>query len=42
MTGSHVKDYDGKNILLQDGQTISSATVLWAAGVKGNIPDGVD
>jgi len=42
MTGSHVKDYDGKNIHLQDGQTISSATVLWAAGVKGNIPDGVD
>ena len=42
MTGAHVKDYDGKNILLQDGQTISSATVLWAAGIKGNIPDGVD
>ena len=42
MTGAHVKDYDGKNIHLQDGQTISSATVLWAAGVKGNIPDGID
>jgi len=42
MTGSHVKDYDGKNIHLQDGQTISSATVLWAAGIKGNIPDGID
>jgi NADH:ubiquinone reductase (H+-translocating) len=42
MTGAHVKDYDGKDILLQDGQTISSATVLWAAGVKGNIPDGID
>ena len=42
MTGAHVKDYDGKNILLQDGKTISSATVLWAAGIKGNIPGGVD
>src|SRR6188768_697261 len=42
MTGAHVKDYDGKNILLQDGQTIPSATVLWAAGIKGNIPGGVD
>ena len=42
MTGAHVKDYDGKNIHLQDGKTISSATVLWAAGVKGNIPNGVD
>ena len=42
MTGAQVKDYDGKNILLQDGRSISSATVLWAAGIKGNIPDGVD
>ena len=42
LTGSHVKDYDGQNILLQDGKTIPTATVLWAAGVKGNIPDGVD
>src|SRR5688572_1837556 len=42
MTGAQVKDYDGKNVLLQDGQTISSATVLWAAGIKGNIPNGVD
>lgn len=42
MTASQVKDYDGKNVFLQDGQTIPSATVLWAAGVKGNIPGGVD
>jgi len=42
MTGAHVKDYDGKSILLGDGQSIPSATVLWAAGIKGNIPDGVD
>jgi len=42
MTGLQVKDYDGNNILLQDGQTIPSATVLWAAGIKGNIPGGVD
>jgi len=42
MTGAQVKDYDGKNVLLGDGQSITSATVVWAAGVKGNIPDGVD
>jgi NADH:quinone reductase (non-electrogenic) len=42
MTGAHVKDYDGKNIYLQEGEAIPSATVLWAAGVKGNIPGGVD
>jgi NADH dehydrogenase len=42
ITGSHVQDYDGKNVLLQNGQTIPSATVLWAAGIKGNIPGGID
>ena len=42
MTGALVKNYDGKDILLQDGKTISTATVLWAAGIKGNIPGGVD
>jgi len=42
ITGALVKDYDGKNVLLQDGNIISSATVLWAAGIKGNIPGGID
>ena len=42
MTGAHVKDYDGKNVLLQDGSSIPSGTVIWAAGIKGNIPVGVD
>lgn len=42
ITGSHVKDYDGKNVSLQNGQTIASATVLWTAGIKGNIPGGID
>ena len=42
MTGAHVKDYDGKKIYLQDGQSIPSSTVLWAAGIKGNIPGGID
>ena len=42
MTGAQVKDYDGKKVLLGDGESIPSATVLWAAGIKGNIPGGVD
>lgn len=41
-TGVHVKDYDGKNVHLQNGEIITSSMVLWAAGVKGNIPGGVD
>ncbi len=42
ITGTHVKDYDGRDVHLQDGKTIPSGTVLWAAGIKGNVPDGVD
>src|SRR5215212_3807692 len=42
MTKTIVKDYDGKNALLADGSTIPTYTVIWAAGIKGNVPDGVD
>jgi NADH:ubiquinone reductase (H+-translocating) len=42
LTGTQVKDYDGKNVLLQNGTAIPAATVIWAAGIKGNIPAGFD
>lgn len=42
LTNTLVKDYDGENVVLQDGQTIASSTVIWAAGIKGNIPGGID
>ena len=42
MTNALVKDFDGKNILLNDGINIATGTVVWAAGIKGNIPDGID
>jgi NADH dehydrogenase len=42
ITGAFVKDYDGKNVQLQDGKSIASSTVIWAAGIKGNIPAGID
>lgn len=42
MTGVHVKNYDGKNVLFQDDKIISASIVLWAAGIKGNIPPGID
>ncbi|MBS1918716.1 MAG: NAD(P)/FAD-dependent oxidoreductase [Bacteroidetes bacterium] len=37
-----VKDYDGQNVVLQDGNTLQAATLIWAAGIKGNIPGGID
>lgn len=36
-----VEDYDGETVFLNDGQ-ITSATVIWSAGVKGNIIEGLD
>lgn len=42
MVNTIVKDYDGDNVVLNTGETINSATVIWAAGVKGNVPDGID
>lgn len=42
LTNTLVKDYDGITVSLKDGNNIPAATVIWAAGVKGNIPAGFD
>jgi NADH dehydrogenase len=41
-TETIVKDYDGKNVFLNSGEKISAATVIWAAGIRGNVPAGID
>ncbi len=41
-TNTIVKDYDGKTVTLQSGTTIESGLVIWAAGIKGNIPEGIN
>lgn len=41
LTNTIVKDYDGDWVTLQDGNTIASNIVIWAAGVKGNVPKGI-
>ena len=40
-TKTVVKEYDGQTVTLQNGETIQSAMVIWAAGVKGNVPEGI-
>ncbi len=42
MTNTMVKNYDGAEVLLNDGNLISAGTVIWAAGIKGNVPVGID
>jgi NADH:ubiquinone reductase (H+-translocating) len=37
-----VKEYDGQDVTLSDGKSIPAAMVIWAAGIKGNVPDGID
>ena len=41
-TGTVVKDYDGKVVTMQNGNTIESSMVVWAAGIKGNVPAGIE
>jgi len=42
MTNARVKSYNGKAIELLDGKVIPSATVIWSAGVKGVVLDGLN
>ena len=42
MLNTFVKEYNGTQILLQDATVIDSTFVIWAAGVKGNIPNGIN
>ncbi len=36
-----VKDFDGQTVTLEGGETIRTHTVLWSAGVKGSLVDGL-
>ena len=38
---TRLESYDGKTVVLTDGTHIPAKTVIWAAGVKGNIIDGL-
>jgi len=41
ITNTYVKAYDGESVLLQDGGSIASSMVIWAAGITGNLPSGI-
>lgn len=42
LTNTLVKEYDGKTVQLQNGNTIETSMVIWAAGIKGNVPEGIN
>lgn len=40
-TDTIVADYNGKTAVMKDGRAIQSHTLIWAAGVTGNVPGGI-
>ena len=40
--GKIVESYDGKTVYFNDGSTVKSETLIWAAGVKGNALEGMN
>lgn len=41
LNNTKLVEYDGKTVTLRDGNTIPAATVIWAAGIRGNVPAGI-
>ena len=42
LTSTVLKDYDGETAVLKNGEIIHTSLVIWAAGVKGNVPPGIN
>ncbi len=42
LSDEFVTDYDGDKVYMQSGKTIASNNVIWAAGVTGNIVEGLN
>ena len=40
ITKTFVKDYDGEEAILSNGEILQTKSLVWAAGVIGNIPQG--
>lgn len=41
LTNKRVVEYDGKTVFLDDGMKIKTALLIWAAGIQGNVPEGL-
>lgn len=41
LTNQRVTTYDGEKLSLGDGTIINTKNVLWSAGVKGEVPEGI-
>lgn len=41
LTHALVEDYDGRTLSFKDRKKIQTRTVIWAAGIRGNVPYGI-
>lgn len=41
-TNTRVTDYDGETVTIKDQEPLKAAVLLWAAGIKGAIPSGLN
>jgi NADH dehydrogenase len=41
LTNALASDYDGHTLTLKDGKAIKTRTMIWSAGITGNIPAGI-
>lgn len=41
LTNTIVSDFDGEKATLQNGEIINTSLLIWAAGIKGNVPTGI-
>lgn len=39
--GVRLNSYDGETLQINDGKVLTAKNVLWAAGVTGDVPDGI-
>jgi NADH dehydrogenase len=42
LTNTLLNSYDGNTLTFKDGNTLDAGLVIWAAGIKGNVPEGID
>lgn len=42
LTNTLLKEYDGQKAILQNGDIIETQMLIWAAGIKGNVPMGIN
>ncbi len=42
LLGESVTGYDGKKVIFRSGNVLTAKTLIWTAGVSGNLPEGID